>query len=70
MKNIYLDYAATAPTDPDVIKVMLPYFDSIFANPSSEHAPGREARAAVAQARKTMASALGALPEEIILTMR
>jgi len=68
MKNIYLDYAATAPTDPDVVKAMLPYFDSVFANPSSEHAPGREARAAVGQARETIASVLGALPEEIVFT--
>jgi cysteine desulfurase len=68
MKNLYLDYAATTPTDHDVIKAMLPCFDSVFANPSSEHAPGREARAAVGKARETISSVLGALPEEIVFT--
>lgn len=65
---IYIDYAATTPTDPDVVKAMLPYFDSVFANPSSEHSAGREAREAVAKARTTIALTLGALPEEIIFT--
>jgi|WetSurMetagenome_2_1015567.scaffolds.fasta_scaffold00050_24 cysteine desulfurase len=68
MKKIYLDYAATAPADPAAVKAMLPYFDSVFANPSSAHSAGREAREAVAKARETIASILGALPEEIVFT--
>jgi len=35
MKRIYLDYAATTPTHPAVVKVMLPYFGEAFGNPSS-----------------------------------
>ncbi len=68
MKNIYLDFAASTPADPGVIRAMLPYFDSIFANTSSKHTAGREARAAIEKARETIASFLGAMPEEIVFT--
>jgi cysteine desulfurase len=68
MKNIYLDYAATSPVDPEALKAMLPYFDKVYANPSSEHSAGREAREAVAKARASIAASLGARPDEIIFT--
>lgn len=68
MKQIYLDYAATTPTDPEVIRAMLPYFDAIYANASSEHSAGLKAREAVEAARVTIASFLGSLPDEIIFT--
>lgn len=68
MKQIYLDYAATTPTDPEVVKAMLPYFDGIYANASSEHSAGLKAREAVEAARSTIASILDVLPEEIIFT--
>jgi cysteine desulfurase len=68
MKQIYLDYAATTPTDPEVVKAMLPYFHAIYANASSEHSAGIGAKEAVEAARSTIASFLGSLPEEIIFT--
>jgi cysteine desulfurase len=67
-KSIYLDYAATTPADPEVVEAMLPYFDSIYANASSEHSAGREAREAVETARAAIATSLNVLPEEIIFT--
>lgn len=47
MRRIYLDYAATTPTDPEVLKAMLPYFTDGFGNPSSIHSFGQEAKAAI-----------------------
>ena len=68
MKSIYMDYAATTPTDPAVVEAMLPYFTEVCGNPSSLHAPALEAREAVDQARATIAEFLGASPEEIVFT--
>lgn len=68
MKKIYLDYAATTPTAPQVIEAMLPYFKDSFGNPSSLHSFGQEARRAVEEAREKVASFIGAKPEEITFT--
>jgi cysteine desulfurase len=68
MKKIYLDYAATTPTDPEVVKAMLPYFGESFGNPSSAHSFGQDAREAIETARDTVASLLGAKPGEIVFT--
>ena len=68
MKKIYLDYAGTAPCDPEVIKAMQPYFYDIFGNPSSMHHYGQEAKKATEASRQTLASFLGARPEEIVFT--
>ncbi|MCX7731438.1 MAG: cysteine desulfurase, partial [Candidatus Caldatribacterium sp.] len=65
---IYLDYNATTPCDPRVIEEMLPFFREIFANPSSLHRPGQEARQAVEKARSSIAHFIGAKEEEIIFT--
>jgi len=68
MKRIYLDYAATCPTDPEVIQAMEPYFFDKFGNPSSIHTEGQVAKKALEDAREKIASFLGAKPEEIIFT--
>lgn len=68
MERIYLDYAATAPTDPEVIKAMEPYFFDKFGNPSSVHSFGQQARKAVDDAREKVASFLDAKTDEIIFT--
>jgi len=68
MKNIYLDYAATTPTDPRVVQAMAPCFTEFYGNPSSLHAFGQTAKHLVEEARQTMASFIGASPEEIIFT--
>jgi len=65
---IYLDYAATTPLDPRVEEAMRPYGREIFGNPSSQHAAGRKARAALDTARDRVADLLGARSEEIIFT--
>ena len=68
MKRIYLDYAATTPCDPEVIKAMEPYLFDKFGNPSSIHSFGQEAKGAIEEARERLALFLVARPEEIIFT--
>src|SRR5213075_3504391 len=65
---IYLDYNATTPLCDQSRQAMLPYLDRHFGNPSSVHAAGREARAAVDDARDRLAALLGAKPHELIFT--
>lgn len=69
-KVIYLDYAATTPVDPKVAEQMSAYLttDGIFGNPSSMHAPGRAARAAVEKARGQVAALINAQAPEIVWT--
>jgi len=68
MQRIYLDYAATTPTDERVVETMLPYFTEKFGNPSSIHSFGQESRAAIEESREKIASLLRAEPKEIIFT--
>ncbi len=65
---IYLDYNATTPTDPKVVEAMLPYFNENFANPSSIHSPGQEARKAVEKAREKLAKMLNSKVKEVYFT--
>jgi len=67
-KLVYLDYAATTPVYPEVVRAMLPYFSDKFGNPSSIHRWGQEARVAVDKAREKIAGLLGCEPREIIFT--
>lgn len=68
MKRIYLDYAATTPTDPEVVKAMQPMFDKFYGNPSSLYSFGQEARAKVEEARQTLAGFIGSKADEIVFT--
>ena len=68
MDRIYLDYASTAPTDPEILKAMEPYFFEEFGNASSPHAFGREGKKATEGAREMLAGFIGARPEEIVFT--
>ena len=68
MKRIYLDYAATTPTHPDVVAAMQPYFNEVFGNPSSIYFCGQEAKGAVEEARIKVADLIGARDEEIVFT--
>jgi len=65
---IYLDYNATTPLCDASREAMLPYLDRLFGNPSSVHAAGREARAAIDNARDKLAALLRIKPNEIIFT--
>ncbi len=68
---IYLDYAATTPTDPAVVAVMSRYLgpDGVFGNPASRfHSFGRDAEEAVEQARAHVADLINADPREIVWT--
>jgi cysteine desulfurase len=65
---IYLDYNATTPLCDEAREAMLPYLDRHFGNPSSVHAGGREARAAIDGARDKLASLLNVKLHELIFT--
>lgn len=68
MKRIYLDYAATTPTHPEVVKEMLPYFNEVYGNPSSIYQIAQRAKGAVGEAREKVARLINAKAEEIIFT--
>jgi cysteine desulfurase len=65
---VYLDHAATTPVREEVIEAMRPYYGDRFGNPSSTHRWGREARAALDEARERVGRCLGARPDEISFT--
>ena len=66
--RIYADHAATTPCDKRVVEAMLPYFTSEFGNADSQHFYGRDTAKAVADARATIASIIGCLPNELYFT--
>lgn len=68
MRRIYLDNNATTPVLPEVFEAMRPYFAEQFGNASSIHHHGQETRAAVENARASVASLLGANASEIVFT--
>ncbi|HEX5076597.1 MAG TPA: cysteine desulfurase family protein [Gemmatimonadaceae bacterium] len=65
---VYLDHAATTPVRREVFEVMEPFYGPRFGNPSSVHRWGREARAALDEARERVARCLGAHPDEVCFT--
>jgi cysteine desulfurase len=66
--RVYLDNAATTQLHPEVIDVMVSLMKNQYGNPSSIHAFGRETRAAIETARKTVSRLLGVSPAEIFFT--
>lgn len=66
--RVYFDNAATTPLDKEVMETMLHCMDKQFGNPSSIHAHGREVRALIEQARKTVAKLLNTSPAELFFT--
>ena len=68
MSNIYLDYNATTPIDPQVAGAMLPYVHGLFGNPSSGHSFGLAARQGVDHARRQVASLVGCGEDDLIFT--
>ncbi len=67
-ERVYLDYAASTPVDPRVLRAMGPYFAEKFGNPGSLHSFGQEAIAAVDKSREAIARAIGTDFREIIFT--
>jgi cysteine desulfurase len=65
----YLDNAATTPVRPEVLEAMLPYLgNEAFGNPSSAHRFGRAARAGIEEAKRSVAEAIGAEPNQVVFT--
>jgi cysteine desulfurase len=67
-QKIYMDYAATTPTAPEVLEEMKKYFCDQFGNPSSLHSFGQRARRAIESVREKIARFLNASPDEIVFT--
>lgn len=66
---VYLDHAATTAVRPEVLEAMLPYLThQAFGNPSSAHRFGRAARAGLEQARREVAQAVEAEPNQVFFT--
>ena len=65
---IYLDHAATTPVRPEVLEAMAPFYGPRFGNPSSLHRWGRDARAALDEARERLANCIGARSDEMCFT--
>ena len=68
MQSTYLDYAATTPTDPEVLAAMTPYFTELFGNPSSVYSFAAKSRKAIDTARAQVAKALNAEADEVFFT--
>ncbi|MBR2502779.1 MAG: cysteine desulfurase NifS [Oscillospiraceae bacterium] len=66
--RVYADNAATTKMSAAAISAMLPYMDKIYANPSSLHSLGQEAKEALENARERVAKVLGCEAREIIFT--
>ncbi len=68
MRRVYMDANATTPLLPEVLEAMRPYFIEHFGNASSIHQQGQQARAAVEQARESVAALINCRPAEIVFT--
>lgn len=68
MQRYYFDHNATTPVSPEVLEAMLPMLTEVYGNASSIHHFGQAARQKLDAARKRVAEALGAEPQEIVFT--
>ncbi len=66
--EVYLDHNATTPVAPEVVEAMLPFLHGGHGNPSCGHRLGREARAAVEDARRTLSQFFGCARDEVVFT--
>lgn len=66
--ELYADYAATTPMSTAAINAMLPYLQSVYGNPSSQHRVGQAAAQALQVARESIARCICAAPREITFT--
>ncbi len=66
--KVYFDNAATTAIDEEVLEAMMPYLKEHFGNPSTQYSFGRDTRAAVEEARKTIAQLINAQASEIVFT--
>ncbi len=66
--DVYLDHAASTPTEPQVLEAMLPYFSQIYGNASGLHKQARASARAIDDARHKIADILGCSPKEIVFT--
>src|SRR4051812_30230466 len=67
-RRAYFDHAATTALDRRVLEAMLPYYQTVWGNPSSIYMEGREARRALDTARRGVAEVLAAKPNDIVFT--
>ena len=67
-RTVYADNAATTAVSPQVLEAMLPYYKEVYGNPSSLYSVGQKAKAALEEARETVAACLGAEAGEIYFT--
>lgn len=67
-KRVYMDYAATTYTKPEVLEEMLPYFTEEFGNPSSLYTFSDNTKKAINTSRERVAKAINAEKDEIYFT--
>lgn len=67
-KTIYMDYAATTYTKPEVLNEMMPYFSEFYGNPSSIYSISRKTKMAIDNARDRVSKGINANPDEIYFT--
>ncbi len=65
---IYLDHNATTALHPEVLKMMMPYLEAQYGNPTANHRFGRKARSAIEDAREQVALSVNAHPSQVIFT--
>lgn len=67
-KVVYMDYAATTYTKPEVLEEMLPYFTEKFGNPSSFYTISRDTKMAIDKSRARVAKIINCEPSEVYFT--